>query len=89
MHQSAVEEMPLAITTKTELSFVRIWVHRMSWVYLLKNNSETWENFKKFIALVEKQSGCYMKILRSNKGGNLPPMSLIFSMRKMVFVGSW
>ena len=42
---------------------------RMSWVFFLKHKSETFENFKKFKALVEKQSGCSIKTLRSDRGG--------------------
>lgn len=41
----------------------------MSWVYLLKFKSEAFENFRNFNALVEKQSGCNIKILRTNCGG--------------------
>jgi len=42
---------------------------RMSWVYFLKLKLETFENFKHFKALVEKQSGCPLKTLRSDRGG--------------------
>ena len=42
---------------------------RMSWVYFLKYKSETFENFKKFKSLVEKQSGCQIKTLRTDRGG--------------------
>lgn len=41
----------------------------MSWVYLLKFKSEAFENFRNFKALVEKQSGCNIKILRTDRGG--------------------
>ena len=39
------------------------------WVYLLKNKSEVFDLFKVFRALVEKQSGRKLKILRSDNGG--------------------
>jgi len=42
---------------------------RMSWVYFLKFKSEVFENFRKFKALVEKQSGCSLKALHSDRGG--------------------
>lgn len=41
----------------------------MSWIYILKFKSETFENFKKSKALVEKQSGKSVKALRTNRGG--------------------
>ena len=42
---------------------------RMSWVYFLKFKSEVFENFKRFKALVEKQSGRSIVALRSDRGG--------------------
>jgi len=42
---------------------------QMSWVYFLKFKSEVFENFKRFKALVEKQSGCPIVALRSDRGG--------------------
>ena len=42
---------------------------RMSWVYFLQFKSETFEAFKKFKALVEKQSGSCIKTLRTDRGG--------------------
>lgn len=41
----------------------------MSRVYFLSMKSETIENFKKFKALVEKQSGKFLKVLRMDHGG--------------------
>ncbi|CAA7014800.1 unnamed protein product [Microthlaspi erraticum] len=41
----------------------------MCWVYFLKQKSETFLKFKKFKAMVEKQSGCVIKTLRSDGGG--------------------
>jgi hypothetical protein len=40
-----------------------------TWVYFLKHKSETCDKFKEFKALVEKQSGIFIKILRSDRGG--------------------
>uniref|UniRef100_A0A803MSQ1 Integrase catalytic domain-containing protein n=1 Tax=Chenopodium quinoa TaxID=63459 RepID=A0A803MSQ1_CHEQI len=42
---------------------------RMSWVYFLKFKSEAFENFKKFKALVENQSGRHIIALRTDRGG--------------------
>ncbi|KAL4273006.1 hypothetical protein GQ457_13G030250 [Hibiscus cannabinus] len=42
---------------------------RMSWVYFLENKSETFEKFQKFKAMVENQSGCHIKVLRTDRGG--------------------
>jgi hypothetical protein len=42
---------------------------RKTWVYFLKHKSETFDKFKEFKALVEKQSGLSIKILRSDRGG--------------------
>ena len=42
---------------------------RMSWVYFLTSKSETFENFRKVKALMEKQSGAYIKTLRIDRGG--------------------
>nr|GEY91111.1 retrovirus-related Pol polyprotein from transposon TNT 1-94 [Tanacetum cinerariifolium] len=42
---------------------------RMSWVYFLQVKSETFEHFKKFKALVEKQTGENLKALRTYRGG--------------------
>ncbi|KAL4312806.1 hypothetical protein GQ457_01G025220 [Hibiscus cannabinus] len=50
---------------------------RMSWVYFLTNKSETFENFQRFKAMVEKQSNNHIKILRTNRGGEF--MSNIFN----------
>ena len=39
------------------------------WVYLLKQKSEAFGEFKKFRAFLEKQSGHEIKALRSDRGG--------------------
>ena len=41
---------------------------RMNWVFFMKQKSEVLSIFKKFKSFVEKQSGCYIKTLRSDKG---------------------
>eukprot|EP00253_Pinus_taeda_P025723 PITA_25723 len=42
---------------------------RKTWVYFLKNNSEVFEKFRNFKALVENQSGLHIKVLRTDRGG--------------------
>ena len=42
---------------------------RMTWVYFLKEKSEAFATFKKFKALVEKQKGCSIKTIHSDRGG--------------------
>ena len=42
---------------------------RKTWVYFLKQKSEVFENFKKFKALVEKETGLEIKAMRSDRGG--------------------
>ncbi|RVW55367.1 Retrovirus-related Pol polyprotein from transposon TNT 1-94 [Vitis vinifera] len=41
---------------------------RMTWVFFMKQKSEVFSIFKKFKSFVEKQSGCYIKTLRSDRG---------------------
>ncbi|GKV41799.1 hypothetical protein SLEP1_g49291 [Rubroshorea leprosula] len=41
---------------------------RMTWVYFLSSKAQVFSVFKKFKALVENQSGCRIKKLRSNNG---------------------
>ena len=40
-----------------------------TWVYFLKEKLEVFNAFKKFKVLVEKQSGYYIKAMRSDRGG--------------------
>lgn len=42
---------------------------RAMWVYMLKTKDEALIHFKKFKALVEKESGQVIKVLRTDKGG--------------------
>lgn len=41
---------------------------RMTWLYFMKEKSEVFQVFKKFKALVENQSGCKLKMIRSDRG---------------------
>lgn len=42
---------------------------RKTWVFLLKQKGEVFECFHQYKALVEKQSGYYIKVLRTDRGG--------------------
>ena len=42
---------------------------RKTWVYLLKQKIEMFECFHNYKALDEKQSGHYIKVLRTDRGG--------------------
>ena len=42
---------------------------RKTWVYFLKEKLEVFENFKKFKALVQNESGLMIKAMRSDHGG--------------------
>lgn len=42
---------------------------RKTWVYFLKEKSEVLKYFKNFKALVEKESGLKLQVVRSNRGG--------------------
>ena len=42
---------------------------RKNWIYFLKQKSETFSRFQEFKVEAEKQSGRYLKVLRSSGGG--------------------
>jgi transposase InsO family protein len=42
---------------------------RKTWVYFLQEKSNAFETFKKFKALVEKESSCLIQCLRTDRGG--------------------
>ena len=42
---------------------------RKTWIYFLKHKSDALGCFQQFKSLVEKQSGYYIKVLRTDKGG--------------------
>ena len=42
---------------------------RYTWVYFIWRKSDVFEYFKEFRTLIEKQTGKYIKILRSDQGG--------------------
>ena len=48
-----------------------------TWEYFLKEKSEVFENFKKFKALVEKESGLVIKAMRTYRGGHIKQISKV------------
>eukprot|EP01018_Ginkgo_biloba_P037286 Gb_00434 [translate_table: standard] len=42
---------------------------RRTWVFFLKEKSEAFDFFKQFNAIAEKQSGDFLKLLRTDRGG--------------------
>lgn len=50
------------------LTFIDDYI-RKTWVFLIKQKSEMFERFHQYKALVENQSGYYIKVLRTNRGG--------------------
>ncbi|KAD5802841.1 hypothetical protein E3N88_14201 [Mikania micrantha] len=42
---------------------------RMNWVHFIKHKSEAFYQFERFKALVERESNCYIKVLRTDRGG--------------------
>ena len=50
------------------LLFIDDYSH-MSWVYFLQHKSETFPKFQIFKAMVENQSGCHIKVLHTDSGG--------------------
>ena len=42
---------------------------RFTWVYFLRQNSHAFEYFKQFRNMIEKQIGKFIRILRSDQGG--------------------
>ena len=61
-------EVPTLGGNKYFVSFIDEFT-RMMWVYLIKSKSNVFDQFRKFKIYVEKQSGCNMKILRTDGGG--------------------
>ena len=50
------------------LTFIDDYTRKI-WVYFLKYKSKVFEKFCHFKALVEKQSGQHIKVLRTDRGG--------------------
>ena len=42
---------------------------KINWIYFVKNKLETFEKFREFKAMIEKQSGKQIKVFGLNGGG--------------------
>ena len=60
--------IPSFAGNKYVLTFIDDYT-RKTWVYMLKQKSEVFEKFRHFKTLVEKQCGHYIKVLRTDRGG--------------------
>ena len=63
---------PARTKTPSEESYFMLIIDdfsRMTWVSFLKNKSEALDKFKIFKALAENQTGCKLKCIRSDRGG--------------------
>ena len=58
---------------------------RKTWIYLLKENFQAFNKFKEFKVLIERQSGCNIKILRYDRERESPPMNFIIIAKVKVF----
>lgn len=59
---------------------------RMRWVYFMQFKLETFAIFKKFKAFIEKQSDLFIKMFRTNRGGELFLMSLNHFVMSFLFI---
>ena len=44
---------------------------RKVWIYFMKHKSEVFNHFKAFKAMVEKEKGVHIKVLRSDEGESI------------------
>lgn len=61
---------------------------RKTWIYFLSEKSGALDMFKKFKALVEKESGCFTSCLRTGRVENSSLLNLIVSTMKMTLIDS-
>ncbi|KAK2404761.1 putative mitochondrial protein [Trifolium repens] len=62
---------PMSIPSLSQNKYFILFIDdltRMTWVYFLTSKAHTFNVFKKFRAMVESQSGCKIKMLRSDNG---------------------
>lgn len=63
---------PITPASQSGKRYVLVFIDdftRKTWVYFLKNKSESFETFKKFKVFVETEVGTKIKTLRSDRGG--------------------
>ena len=61
-------KMPSLASSQYVLKFIDDYTIN-TWVYFLKQKSEVFEQFYHFKSLIDKKSGHYIKVLRTNRGG--------------------
>ena len=61
---------------------------RMTRVYFMRQKSKAFSILKKFQNLVERQSGQYIKILRSDRGGEYSLKNLINFVSLLAWIGN-
>ncbi|XP_021629650.1 uncharacterized protein LOC110627609 [Manihot esculenta] len=62
---------PMSVPSLSQNKYFILFINdltRMTWVYFLSSKSQVFNVFKKFKTLIEKQSGCVLKTLRSDNG---------------------
>lgn len=63
---------PITPSSNSQMRYLLSFIDdfsRKTWIYFVAEKSETFHQFKIFKALVEKQSGCVIKCLRTDRGG--------------------
>ena len=63
------------------MTFIDDFSHR-TWVYFLKSKSKAFDKFLEFKAQAERECGHYIKVLRSNRGGEYTSNSFVNFCRK-------
>ena len=62
---------------------------RMTWVYFMRQKSEVFTIFRKFKSFVEKQSGYFIKKLRSDRGKEYTSKEFdIFFVKMKAWIGN-
>lgn len=70
---------PIQITSIRGKTYFMTFIddfRRRTGVYFIKNKYEAFDKFVEFKAQAENESGKTLKVLRSNRGGNIPPIFL-------------
>ena len=59
------------------LTFIDDFIKKI-WIYFLVNKSETFSRFKEFKALTKKKYGNFIKVLKSNGGGEYDSLEFLY-----------
>ncbi|KAM1746866.1 hypothetical protein ACFX11_013456 [Malus domestica] len=82
---------PMNTSTQVGNKYFLVFVDdysRMTWVYFLRQKSEVFSIFKKFQAMVERQSGYLIKVLEVTEEKSIHPQNLISFVKILVWKGS-